>query len=66
MTNSLKALLEAAKTAHVSAEHREQQRRSFAYGNTAFENERITREMIDQQAERLARETDDETRERKA
>jgi hypothetical protein len=62
MTNSLKALLEAAKTAQVSPEHREQQRRSFAYGNTAFENKRITREMIDQQAEKLAREADDGSR----
>jgi hypothetical protein len=62
MMNSLKALLEAAKTAQVSAEHREQQRRSFAYGNTAFENKRITREMVDQQAEKLARETDDGSR----
>jgi hypothetical protein len=35
-------------------EHREEQRRSFAYGNTAFENDRITREMVDQQAEKLA------------
>jgi hypothetical protein len=62
MTNSLKTLLEAAKTAQVSPEHREQQRRSFAYGNTAFENKRITREMIDQQAEKLAREADDGSR----
>jgi hypothetical protein len=59
MTNSLKALLEAAKTAKTTPEQREQQRRSFAYGNTAFENGRITREMIDEQAEKLARETDD-------
>jgi hypothetical protein len=61
MTNALKALLEAAKTARPSQEHREQQRRSFAYGNTAFENSRITREMIDQQAEQLARESNDRT-----
>jgi hypothetical protein len=62
MTNALKALLEAAKTAQPTPEHREQQRRSFAYGNTAFENGRITREMIDQQAEQLARESDDSSR----
>ncbi len=59
MTKALKALLEAAKTAQTTPEHREQQRRSFAYGNTAFENSRITREMVDRQAEKLARETDD-------
>lgn len=61
MTDALKALLEAAKTAQPSQEHREQQRRSFAYGNTAFENGRITREMIDRQAEQLARESNDRT-----
>jgi hypothetical protein len=62
MTDALKALLEAARTAQPTATHREQQRRSFAYGNTAFENNRITREMIDQQAEKLAREADDDSR----
>ena len=56
MTDALKQLLEAAKRAQPSPEQREAQRRSFAYGNTAFENELITREMIDQQAEKLAEE----------
>jgi hypothetical protein len=59
MTKDLKLLLEAAKSAKTTAAQREQQRRSFAYGNTAFENQRITREMIDRQAEALAREADD-------
>lgn len=59
MTDDLKTLLEAAKTANPTAEQREQQRRSFAYGNTAFENGRITREMVDKEAERLARESND-------
>ena len=58
MTEALKALLEAAKTAQPSPEQREEQRRSFAYGNTAFENALITREMIDRQAELLAQERD--------
>jgi hypothetical protein len=62
MTNALKALLDAAKTAQTTPQQREQQRRSFAYGNTAFENSRITREMIDRQAEQLAREADDHNR----
>ena len=62
MTEALKKLLEAAKTAEPSPEQREQQRRSFAYGNTAFENDRITREMIDRQADKLAREADDASR----
>jgi hypothetical protein len=56
MTDALKKLLEAAKTAKPTAEHREQQRRSFVYGNTHFENELITREMVDREAEKLAKE----------
>ena len=55
MTESLKVLIEAAKKVKPTPEHREAQRRSFAYGNTAFENSRITREMIDEQAEKLAK-----------
>jgi hypothetical protein len=47
--------LEAAKTAKPMPEHREQQRRSFVYGNTHFENELITREMVDREAEKLAK-----------
>ncbi len=56
MTDALKKLLDAAKTAEPTAEQREQQRRSFVYGNTHFENELITREMVDREAERLAKE----------
>jgi hypothetical protein len=62
MTEDLKALIEAAKKVTPTPEHREEQRRSFAYGNTAYENDRITREMIDRQAEKLAESTDDKQR----
>jgi hypothetical protein len=55
MTEALKKLIEAAKTAKPTAEQREQQRRSFAYGNTHFENSLITREMVDDEAEKLAK-----------
>jgi hypothetical protein len=54
MTEELKVLIEVAKRVTTTPEHREEQRRSFAYGNTAFENPRITREMVDRQAEKLA------------
>lgn len=57
--NELKNLIEAAKRVEPSAEHREQQRRSFAYGNTSFENSRITREMVNEQAEELERQARD-------
>jgi hypothetical protein len=66
MTNALKELIEAAKNAKLTPEQREQQRRSFAYGNAAFENELITREMIDREAEKLSREGDDGRKDRKA
>ncbi len=65
MTEALKALLEAAKKAQTTPEHREEQRRSFAFGNTAFENSLITREMVDRQAEQLAREQHGRPAERK-
>lgn len=54
MTEELKTLIEVAKRVTPTPAQREEQRRSFAYGNTAFENKRITREMIDRQAEKLA------------
>lgn len=53
MPKNLEELIAAAKTVAQTPEQREQQRRSFAYGNTHFENGRITREMVDQQANAL-------------
>ncbi len=66
MTDALKDLIEAAKKARPTPAQREQQRRSFAYGNAAFENELITREMIDREADKLSREGDDERKDREA
>ena len=59
MSPELEALLAAAKTAKPTPEQMEQQRRSFVFGNTALENDLITRVMVDREAERLAREGDD-------
>jgi hypothetical protein len=53
MVHELEKLLEAAKRIAPSTEQKEEQRRSFAYGNTAFENDLITREMVRVEAERL-------------
>lgn len=55
MAEDLKKLIEVAKRVTPTPEEREAQRRSFAYGNTAFENSRITRDMIDREAEKLAK-----------
>ena len=55
MTKQLQDLLEAAKKVVPTPEEKEQQRRSFAYGNTANENPRITRQMIDQAADAIGK-----------
>ena len=55
MSNDLEKLISAAKTVDFTVEEKEEQRRSFAYGNTKIENSRITRELIDEQAKSLAK-----------
>jgi hypothetical protein len=52
MTGKLAALIERARRVTMSRAHREQQRRSFAYGNTKIENDRITREMVNEIADK--------------
>ena len=51
MSPELEALLAAAKIAKPTPEQMEQQRRSFVFGNNALENDLITREMVERQAE---------------
>lgn len=53
MTNRLRKLLEESKKADLTPQEKEEQRRSFAYGNTKIENSRITREMVDREADAL-------------
>lgn len=53
MNQNLEKLLEAARKISMSEGQKEEQRRSFAYGNTRIENKDITRETINQEAERL-------------
>ncbi len=62
MTNRLQELLDEAKKNVLTSQEKEEQRRSFAYGNTKIENSRITREMVDQEAESLKKETADSSR----
>ena len=57
MTEKLEFLLEEAKKIKMTPAQQEEQRRSFAYGNTKIENDLITREMIDEAAERLAKQS---------
>ncbi len=55
MTQKLSVLIERARAVKMSASDREEQRRSFAYGNTKIENELITRKIVDEAAESLTR-----------
>ena len=54
MDKSLSELLEWSKKIEMTPQQQEQQRRSFAYGNAKIENDRITREMINSEAELMA------------
>lgn len=55
MSEKLKELLERAQRVRMSPDEQEAQRRSFAYGNANIENERVTREMVDEAAKKLKR-----------
>jgi hypothetical protein len=46
MTEELKELVERARQIEMTPAQLGEQRRSFAYGNTNIENDRITREMV--------------------
>jgi len=52
----LQKLLDRARRVQMTPEEAEEQRRSFAYGNTKIENNSITRDTVDRAAEMLKRE----------
>ena len=56
MADKLMALLDRLKSTRMTREQKEEQRRSFAYGNSKIENDRITRRTIDREAEAMAAE----------
>jgi hypothetical protein len=58
MNRDLEYLIEWARKHQITEEERTAQVRSFAYGNTHFENERITKADIDQAMETLEQERD--------
>ncbi len=53
MPEDLQRLLDTALKKEFTDEQQEIQRRSFAYGNTHFENESISRDTVDRAAEAL-------------
>ena len=55
MTAKLQKLIDASRNRPMSDAEQEAQRRSFAYGNAHIENDRVTREMVDEAAEKITR-----------
>lgn len=51
--SDLDRLIALARDVRMTSHEAEAQRRSFAFGNAGFENPLITKEMIDEQAEKL-------------
>ena len=54
MSERLKELLARTRNTKMSPEQRESQRQSFAYGNTKFENDQITRDTVEQASKNLS------------
>jgi len=53
MSKDLQYLIARARERNITEKERELQRLSFAYGNTHFENETITKETVSRAAEAL-------------
>ena len=49
----LRTLLERARSVRMTEKEEAEQRRSFAFGNAAFENPRITKQMIEEEDAKL-------------
>lgn len=48
MNDDLSKLIEKARQVTITPEAEREHRRSFVYGNTHIENERITRKLVDE------------------
>jgi hypothetical protein len=58
MPDDLKTLIDKAKLVRMTPKQKEEQRQSFAYGNTKIENPRITRKTVKTAAEAIKRDDD--------
>ena len=58
----LEQLIDKARNTTMTDEQRETQRQSFAYGNTHFENEDITRETVQRASQMLKDQANDEAK----
>jgi hypothetical protein len=50
MSRDAERLLEKARQVEMSSDQKEEQRRSFAFGNANIENANVTRETVDRAA----------------
>lgn len=55
MSKELDELVSKSRTIVMTPEQLREQRRSFVYGNTHIENERITRELVAEADEKLSK-----------
>jgi hypothetical protein len=55
MSEKLQKLIDASRGSVMTEAQKEAQRRSFAYGNAHIENERVTRKMVDEAAEKIGK-----------
>jgi hypothetical protein len=55
MSKDLEKLIDAARGKTMSNDEKEAQRRSFAYGNAHIENDRVTRQMVDEAADKIGK-----------
>lgn len=55
MSEHLQKLIDASRGRAMSDSEKEAQRRSFAYGNAHIENTRVTRAMVNEAADKLAK-----------
>jgi hypothetical protein len=55
MNDRLKKLIDASRGKVMTDAEKEAQRRSFAYGNAHIENDLVTRQMVDEAAEKISR-----------
>lgn len=53
VSEDLKKLIEMSRRVSLSSKQKEEQRRSFAYGNANIENGRVTKETVARAAEAL-------------
>lgn len=55
MSDRLQKLIDASRGKVMTEAEKEAQRRSFAYGNAHIENERVTRQMVNEAAEKIGK-----------